>query len=217
MEYFELILQYLEVCIWPIVVILSIIIFRKPIDSILTRIESLKIGKLHAELTRTISDAKDVLNLLRDSIEANVVTNLDFLTSTGRISSMNISEKFNRKNELDEICRKLCIIERKAIVDASDRFITMITWDHIDFICRLLQKYTGFSTDAIKSISNKIDRKSNIFPSVEQVRELLEPHKNIMDEEVENAILDYEYILNNKELRRPSALNYDLFRGKKST
>lgn len=175
----------------------------------LDRIRRFKAGSLEAEMRDAVEQAYATIEEMKTLTRTLVLVLIDFLLATGRPGLLTPHEKIAHKRELDRLAADLGFEDDPRIQEAEERFFLRFAWDHVGFLGHILRGQ-GIGSQFHDMAHNESATLTTPEELIELTKDIRGEHANMIVE----AIEDYRYFLEHRELRRPQTLNYRTVTGR---
>ena len=175
----------------------------------LSKFRRFKAGAIEAELHDVVREAYATIAQMNNLAKTALLTHMDFLVATGRPSLLSAHHIIKRKDDIDEIATELGIKDDPDLLEANKIFFERFALDHVGTMSMCLNN----PQEVRDTLHNMAYSKGMKLPDPDELREIVKDLNEGAKELAESLIVDYEYFLKNKQLRRPESLDIYAIRG----
>ncbi|MEJ1438483.1 MAG: hypothetical protein RPU61_14440 [Candidatus Sedimenticola sp. (ex Thyasira tokunagai)] len=166
------------------------------------KIAKFKGAGFEAEMRKAVEEAYATMENLKALGKPLIIATFDNLTLAGRWGGIDKPRKMLLKDGLDKTAESLGLFDDE-VQAASDMFFRYHLRDHLFEINSILMKMPNKDSKVLEWLhSAQLDN----LPTIDELRNTLSHLPNEELEGIEESILDYEYYLIHKRLRRSESL-----------
>lgn len=167
------------------------------------KIQRFKGAGFEAEMKRAVEEVYATVDSLREMSKPLIVSVLNSLIYSGRREGLGIQQKHQLKEELDHLINKLEIKDDK-VNETLEEFYRQYTWDLFQLFITKFLRGRGHQSKLGEKLKTIYDRNSTMFPSKEEILQVLKVKEEDLTEMEKEALNNYLYYQEKRCLRQTS-------------
>lgn len=167
------------------------------------KVQRFKGAGFEAEMKKAVEEAYATTESLKKLAKPLILSTLSNLIFAGRWGGMGKERQHQLKGEMEQLAKEIDVFDAD-IESESEKYFA---WNAIDIVSDLVSAVQKtdppLEEDVKESILLMINRDSDKYPQIEELKGALSSLSEAQNQVVEPFIEDYEYYLMNRTIRRP--------------